>query len=416
MERSALHPLAAAPGRAVAVDLAASPDRPLAVPRWLAVRLAALAVASAAVLAVAAGVAPERAWPMVLLVGQYGVGLGLAGIFFVALQYATGAGWSVALRRVPEAMASLLAWGGLAVLALLLVHPEVYPWAAEGALGDEPSYAFKRFWLDQPCFTVRSVLYLALWGAFTAAILRHSRRQDVDGEAAHTRRNVRLSIAFLVVFAVTVWLSSFDWLMSLDPHWYSTIFGVYNFAGLFSAGLAMIIVVSVLLRRLGPRRVGPLAGVVNDAHFHDLGKLLFAFTTFWMYVAFSQYMLIWYANIHEETAYFARRMQGLWEPLFLLNIALNWVVPFGVLLPRGTKRAPRVLVKVAIAVLAGRFLDLYLMIEPEFHPQGPVFGPVEVAAAVLVAAGSLLAVLWALGRAPLVPLHDPLFARSLRHH
>lgn len=367
---------------------------------------------AAVILALGVVSAPARAWAMLLVVSQFVVGLGLAGLFFVALQYATSAGWSVALRRVPEAVTALLPWGAGLVLLVVLAAPGLYAWGGEAELAG----AFRRLWLGRGFFLVRAVAYIAAWLVFGVAIVRTSRRQDHDGELRHTRRNVRLSVAFLPVFALTVWLASYDWLMSLDPGWYSTIFGVYNFASLFSSGLAAIVVVTVLLQTLGPRRTGPLAGVVSQAHLHDLGKLLFGFTTFWMYIWFSQYMLIWYANIPEEAAYYVSRVHGLWGPLLVLNIALNWVVPFVVLLPRDSKRAPRVMVKVALTVLAGRFLDLYLMVVPGSSPEHPVLGVWELAAVVLVSAGCLWVVLRALARAPVVPVGDPLLAESLGHH
>jgi hypothetical protein len=271
-------------------------------------------------------------------------------------------------------------------------------------------------WLSRPFFLVRAAVYLATWMLFSTAIVRNSRRQDSDGNVEHTRRNVRLSIGFMPVFAITVCLASFDWIMSLEPAWSSTIFGVYNFAGLFSAGLACIIVLVVLLQNLGPRGMGPLHGQVSADQLHDLGKLLFGFCTFWMYIWFSQYMLIWYANIPEETTYYVARLHGLWEPLFLLNVCLNWVVPFLVLLSRGTKRASSVVVKVAIAVLVGRFLDLYLMVIPPFAGASPVFGVWEIGPLLLGGALLALVVLRTLAKAPIIPVHDPMLSTSAPHH
>jgi len=342
MERSLVRPLAAAPADATGV--VAVRAHALTLPAAFARRLA-MAAALGAAIAVAGGlVAPERAWAGLLVAALHVLGLGLGGLFFVAIGYATGATWSVALRRVPEALTALIPLGGAAVAAVLLLHPALYPWASGATHLDGPALAFKAAWLSRPFFLLRAAVYIALWLAFARAIVSTSLRQDADGDAALTARNVRLSIGFLVCFALTVWLASYDWIMSLEPHWYSTIFGVYNFAGLFSSGLAGIIVLVVALQRLGPRQVGPLHGVVTDEHLHDLGKLLFGFSTFWMYIHFSQYMLIWYANIPEETVYFVTRLEGLWEPLFLLNVALNWVVPFAVLLARprrGGGRRPR---------------------------------------------------------------------------
>ena len=304
--------------------------------------------------------APDRMWASWLLLSHYGLGLGLAGLCFVAIAYATGASWSVAIRRVPEALAGTVPFAVLAMAVVLVARPGLYSWTTGivGA-GSDATLAFKRFWLDRPFFLARGAFYALTWTMFALAIRRRSRRQDDDHDSRWTRANIRLSAAFLVVFAVTFTLASFDWLMSLEPGWYSTIFGVYNFAGLFLSGLAATIVVALWLER-----VGPLRGILTAEHLHDLGKLLFAFSTFWMYIWFSQYMLIWYTNIPAEAAYFSRRMNGGWLVLSLLNVALNWVVPFFALIRRDVKRDRALLGAVCVVVLAGRWVDLYLMIFP----------------------------------------------------
>jgi hypothetical protein len=365
-------------------------------------------------LAILAGVlfAPERIWPSLLLATVFLLSTALAGAFFVALQYVTGSRWSVALRRVPETMALLLPAAGAALLLLLLARPSLYPWAGAHADGHAALEGFKALWLNRPFFLVRAALYLGVWIGLALAIIRTSRRQDVDGVLVHTDRNERLSAVFIVVFALTFWLAAFDWIMSLEPHWHSTIFGVYNFAGMFLGGLATIIVLAVWLVRLGPLR-----GVLTADHLHDLGRLLFAFSTFWAYIWFSQYMLIWYANFPEETAYYVRRLHGAWQPLFLLNFFLNWVVPFFVLLLRASKRSATTLVRVAVIILVGRWLDLYLMIVPP-HAGRPPFGVWEIGPVVAAVALGLLAFLHYLRQAPTIPLRDPFLAESLAgaHH
>ncbi len=351
--------------------------------------------------------APVRAWANLLLVGYYLLGLALAAMVFIALQYVSGAGWSAALRRVPEGMTRALPYGAAGVGLVLLLRSSLYPWVRH--LHD--ATGFRRAWLSYPFFAGRSALYIALWLLFTWLVVRTSRRQDQDPDPAHTRRNVTLSAAFLVVFAITFWLASFDWIMSLEPRWYSTIFGIYNFAGLFSSGLAAIIVLTIVLQRLGP-----LDGVLSCAHLHDLGKLLFAFSTFWMYIWFSQYMLIWYANIPEEAAYYVRRIQGTWMPLFLLNMVLNWAIPFLALLPARAKKNPGVLLKVAVIVLLGRWLDLYLMILPPVSGTHPEISAWEIGAAMGMVGLFGLVFFRAMRAANVVPVNDPYLAESLAVH
>ena len=370
-----------------------------------------LAAIGAAVAAVGAGLAPDRMWASWLLVGWYAVGLGLAGLCFVAIHYTAGASWSVPIRRVPEALAGTLLFAAAILGIAFMARPEMYPWMS-GALGParDGAMAFKRFWLSWPFFLTRAAVYLVIWIAFASAIRRASQRQDGDGDPRWTRRNVRLSAAFLVVFAVTFTLASVDWIMSLEPLWFSTIFAVYNFAGLFQSGLAAIILVALWLERRGP-----LQGVLRDEHLHDLGKLLFAFSIFWMYIWFSQYMLIWYTNITEETAYIVRRVHGFWLVLFLANAGLNWLVPFAVLLRRDTKRRRATLGLVAVIVLVGRWLDVYLMIFPSVTGDVPSIGLWEIGLTAGGIGGFGLVLAWILRGAPAVPIADPQLADSLQY-
>ncbi|HWQ55736.1 MAG TPA: hypothetical protein VN442_18765 [Bryobacteraceae bacterium] len=349
--------------------------------------------------------APERAWASLLMAGYLLTGFGLAGVVFVATQYASGAGWSTAFRRVPEAMAAILPFGAAALTAVLLAYPSLYPWTAHA-----PHPGFQQLWLNRPFFLVRAAIYIAVWVSFALLMVRTSRRQDVDGAVASTRRNVRLSVLFLAAFAVTFSLASFDWVMSLEPAWASTIFGIYNFAGMFSGGLALLIVLVIWMRYSGPLR-----DFVNEEHLHDLGKLLFAFSTFWMYIWFSQYMLIWYANIGEETAYYVARLRNAWGPLFLLNMSLNWAIPFAVLLPRAPKRSARSLGRVAAVVLAGRILDVYLMIAPPVYGANPKVGVWEVGMLAGAAGVLVLAFYRSARQAAPVPLKDPYLEESLRY-
>jgi len=306
-------------------------------------------------------------------------------------------------------MSAALPYGAGVVLFLLAFGSSLYPWTQAGSHAS--AFAFKHAWLSFPFWLVRAVGYLAVWILFAVAIIRTSRRQDLDGNISHTLKANRLSVAFLLLFALTFWLASVDWIMSLEPMWFSTIFGVYNFAGMFSSGLAVVI---ILLHWLGKH--APLRDFVNKEHFHDLGKLLFGFTTFWMYIWFSQYMLIWYANIPEETSYYITRTQGWWLPLFVLNMLLNWAIPFAVLLPRGPKRDSSRLVKVAWVVMAGRVLDIYLLIVPATAGAIPVLGLWEIAPVCAAGAVFLLAFLRAIRQSPQVPHRDPYLAESLHYH
>jgi len=373
-------------------------------------RFQVLALIGATTLVAGLFFASQRTWLNLLLISYYLVGLAMAGMVWIAIQYVSGAHWSTALRRVPEAMAGLLPFGALGILSVLLLHSSLYPWTA-GLHIDAEAPGFKLMWLSLPFFRIRALVYLLGWLGFSWAMLRISRQQDSDGDMGYTRRSAALAALFLVFFGITFWLASFDWIMSLEPEWYSTIFGFYNFAGAFLSGLATL---TLLLIRL--REATALKDVIRDEHLHDVGKLLFAFSTFWAYLWFSQYMLIWYANLPDETVYYVRRLQGFWQPLFVLNLFLNWVVPFFALLPKMNKQRVGILVRVSIVLLVGRWLDLYLMIMPSFSGGKPHFGVWELGLVAGLVGVFGLGFFAALRRAPLVPLRDPYLEESLHYH
>jgi hypothetical protein len=371
--------------------------------------LAAVAAIGGVILLIGLGIAPGRAWPDLLLGSFAMVCLGLSGIFFVALQYASGAVWSIPLRRVGEALAAALPIGGLGILAVLLVHPSIYPWYGHSEIVTEGWAGFKSAWLSYPFFLVRAVIYLAAWLGFSWEIRRNSHRQDREGGYELSRKNTRLSVAFMVVFGVTFWLASTDWVMSLEPNWASTIFGLYHFSGMFLSGLATIALFAIALRAIGPLR----HGVSND-QFLDLGRLIVAFATFWAYIWFSQYMLIWYANLTEETPYMVLRTSSGWGKLFVVNLLLNWTLPFLLLLPRKNKINPRTLATASTIVLLGRVCDLYLMIIPPFSAASPRPVIWDFAALSVVAAGLVLVTMRSFFASEPIPVGDPLLSPSMQ--
>jgi hypothetical protein len=344
-------------------------------------RLAPLVLGGIA-LAIGCAVAPARMWANLMLTTFLLVGMGLGGLLFLALADVTGARWSNSIRPLAAALGRTLPWTAALLFVVLLAGLGNYPWMHEDLAAHRPTFWFKAAWLEPRFFVVRTVLYLAIWVALAAALVggRQRRAQDAMGEHGRSRR----SAGFLVLFAFTFWLATTDWIMSLEPEWYSTIFAVYHFSGVLVGSLAAITLLAIWRSPAGSQ------SVTRD-QLHDLGKLLFGFSSFWMYLWFSQYMLIWYTNIPEETFYYVRRTQGTWQPLFVLNFALNWAIPFFVLLPRAAKRSPSVLLKVSIILLAGRWLDLYLAFAPPLA-ETPAFGFSEVGALLvaLTAAGMLL--------------------------
>jgi hypothetical protein len=329
--------------------------------------------------------APQQTWANLLLVSLYLLGLGTGGLVWLSLHDLTGARWSDSLKPIRQAMSAVLPVAAVGLLAVLICRPSLYAWTS-AAFAEEPGPPMRHIWLNRPFFLARAVAYLAMWVGFAAAFLRMFRAQESANDAALARRRVAFAAAFLVVFGITCWLASLDWIMSLEPRWTSTIFGVYNFGGLFLSSLAATIVLVAWKGSKCP---------VNASQLHDLGTLLFAFSSFWMYLWFCQYWLIWYVNNPEETIYYVRRSHDNWPVLVVLNLILNWGIPFGILLVRSARRNSHVLGSVALVVLMGRWLDLFLMIFPSQPNAMRGFGAIEIGL-VLGAAGVFL---WTISRA-----------------
>jgi hypothetical protein len=303
-------------------------------------------------------------WANLLHVSYYLLGIGLGGGVLLALFSVTGARWSTLIEPVAAKLTYLLPVGAAGAAIVLVAHPTLYPWARLDWQGDVDS-SFQSLWLSRPFFLLRSLAYLALWLVMTFQLVRVAQKSGW-----HAGKAVARSAAFLVVFALTCWLSSVDWIMSLEPRWSSTIFGVYHFSGMFLGVLAAVIVLALWFDHRGL-----LGGRLSRDHLRDLGTLLFSFSSFWMYIWFSQYLLIWYVNNPEETEYFILRQSEVWQPVFFANLILNWAVPFLVLLFRRAKESPTILLIVALCLLAGRWLDLYLMILPPVAGTSSAFGP-----------------------------------------
>ena len=326
-------------------------------------------------------VAPDDVWPNILLSGFFLLGIGLAGGFLVAVHDVSNGRWLGPVRRIACGFTRLVLPGWLVVFAAIVLG-----WSH--LYGDHHLAGFKALWLDRTFVTARAIIYMLAWLG-SLRLLRRVAPASSPAVAAASRRGRRAAATvarpaapYLVIFAFTVWLASVDWIMALEPEWSSTIFGVYHFAGLFTAGLAAIVVVAVNRSRSD-------AAITSD-HLHDLGKLLFAFSTFWMYIWFSQGMLIWYGNLAEETGFYARRAYGNWGVLFWATVVLMWALPFLVLLPENTKRNRTILSRIAVAILIGHWLDLYVAIIPA-HTPAPHLTGWELA----LALGAFAAVGWA---------------------
>ena len=316
------------------------------------------------------------------------------------------------MRRLPEAMTAWLVPGGLLTLAVGLGAGSLYHWSHREAVVKDALLSHKAPFLNMNMFYALVAVSLLLWVVFAAAIVGGSRRQDREGGSALTSRGNALSALFLVVFALTISVVSFYLLMSLDAHWFSTMFAVLVFTDVVQTGLAFVAVMAGLLLASGQ-----LKGFVNENHIHSLGKMLFASTGFWAYIYFCQFMLIWYANLPEETVYFLKRAGNGWLPYFLLLPVLKFVLPFLLLVPRDAKRQARKLVPVALLILFAQFWELYLMVGPSVghgHEAAQAHLPVVELAVTLGFVGLFTLVFgWTLSRHGAVPLKDPALAECM---
>ena len=376
--------------------------------------VAALAGAAALALAFTRGDAP-LAWSSYLIGAFYALGLGIFGAAWLAILYLARGTWSVTMRRIPEAMTAWLLPGGILAVAVLSGAHSLYHWSHADVVAQDELLTHKAPFLNVTMFTVLVTVSLALWVLFAAALVRTSHAQDREGGVAPSLRNRAISAIFLVVFAFTFSIVSFYFLLSLDAHWFSTMFAVVTFTDIMQTGTAFVAVVAGLMVINGK-----LPGFLNENHLHSLGKMVFAWTGFWAYIYFCQHMLIWYANIPEETIYFIRRMENGWLPYLLLLPVLKFVVPFLLLVPREAKRNPKRLVPVAVLILFAQFWELYVMVGPAIgHGEEAAHGHLPIIEFVVTLGFVGLFTLvfgWFLRRHDPVPLKDPAIGVCLEYH
>ena len=312
-----------------------------------------LAVVGAAQLAIFGTRHAERLFAAWLVAFVFFLTIALGCLYFVLIHTAMQGSWGVVVRRVAENAAATLPLFAVLFLPVAFGMHSLYHWSDPEAMAHDALLRFKQPYLNQPFFFARAAFYFAVWSGIALWFRRQSRLQDEVRDAAAATRLSRYSGALLIPLALTTTFAAFDWLMSLAPHWYSTIFGVYVFAGALVSGFAFVSIAAVALRRAG------LLPALSSEHLHDLGKLLFAFTVFWAYIAFSQFFLIWYGNIPEETIWYRIRLAGGFK---LVTIALavgHFALPFFFLLPRAIKRNAATLVMAAVWLLAMHFVDVY---------------------------------------------------------
>jgi hypothetical protein len=353
----------------------------------------------------------ERAWTSYLVSFFYFSCLGLGGLFFAAIQHLTKAGWSTSIRRYAEAMTSFIPFILVGGLVLLLGATSLFPWTSKEVIESSSLIAAKTSYLNIPFLAVRIIVCCLGWFAFKWFIVGNSLNQDQSGDHQLTLKNVGLSIAFVLFFALSFSFFSVDLLMSLLPTWYSTIFGIYCFAGLFQATFAVLALMIIFIKR-----AGFVKGYVTVEHLHDIVKFMKGFTVFWAYIAFSQFMLIWYANIPEETEYYIMRSQNGWLAISFLLLIFRFIVPFIALLPRGLKRNENHVIAVSVLVLVMQYLDIYWMVYPNFNGGTLKFGLLEIGLFLGFLGIFLLGVTSFFKKYSMVALKDPRLHEAINHH
>ncbi len=348
---------------------------------------------------------PERFWANWILWFLFFLTTGLGCLFLVALEHTVGARWSVPLRRVPERLAGLVIFAAPLALLALLSLPVLYPWTDPETLKN-PLVGGKAAWLNVPFFSLRTIACLILWLLAYRVFVGGSIRQDRDRDPGFNLRARRFAPVFMVLFGITLTIAAFDWISSMEPEWYSDIFGVYIFAGSFLAGLSATTLAVLRLKDQGR------LDAVQSGHVYNLGGFLFAFTVFWSYIGFAQYMLMWYANIPEEVFWYKERLEGAWGPLLLALALLHFLIPFFVLIPRDSKSDPRLLRRTAALMLFAHWLDLYWMIFPVLGHR-PVFGWPEISFGVLFLPAGMLWIRRSMKRGEDMPVGDSQLRRGL---
>jgi hypothetical protein len=348
----------------------------------------------------------SRLWANILLNNQFFLGLSLGAAFFLAVHRIALSGWHTALQRLPEAMTTFLPVAFILMLLIYFGMHHLYGWADNNV--SDKVIEGKRAWLNIPFFFIRLIIYFTGWIVFTWLMKKNSTALITSADLKYDNRRKIFAGLFLVFYAITVSSSSWDWIMSLDDHWFSTIFGWYVLIGMFVTSLAFIILLIWLLKRQGYLKY------IRRDHIHDLAILLFAFSIFWTYEWFSQYELIWYGHLPEETSYYITRVYHF-RVIFFINLGVNFLVPFFGLITFKSKRQIGWVALIAAVVLMGHWLDYWLMIMPATAGDKATIGALEICLTILYACLFIFILFRSLSKGSLVVKNDPYLEESLNY-
>ena len=341
------------------------------------------------------------------------VSIGLGSLFLIALEYIAGADWSTPIRRIPEFFAGVLPLLFILVIPLLVFNHDLFHWAHEEAVAEDKILQGKAPYLNITFFVIRTFVFIGLWSLFYWVMTRNSRKQDQSKDQKLTTKNIRLAAIFIPVFALSITFTAIDFMMSLEPHWFSTIFGVYFFSGTVVAALAAITFVIVKLKEKDY-----FSPWMNDDHLFSLGALLFEFINFWAYIALSQFLLIWYADLPEETFWFLTRWEGGWVFFSIGLIVIHFLVPYFALLTQPSKMNPKRLKFIAVWLLFAHLFDLFWLIMPNMGSMktGYTFSWIDLVFPIAGIGIVILVFNYKTKKDNLIPIGDPKLKRGIDFH
>jgi len=348
-----------------------------------------------------------------LIAFSFMISIGVGALFLVALEYVAGADWSVPIRRIVEFFAATIPLLAILVIPLLFNVGELFHWSHLDIVAEDKVLQGKAPYLNVPFFIIRVFVLISIWSLFYFFFIKNSKKQDTTKDQKLTTINIRLSAVFIPIFAISITISSVDWLMSVAPHWFSTIFGVYFFAGTVVAALAAVTLATVLLKENGY-----LHPALTNDHLYSLGALLFAFVNFWGYIAFSQFLLIWYADLPEETSWFLQKWQGSWAIFSIGLIIIQFVVPYVALLTQPSKMDPKKLKFISVWLLFAHLYDIFWLVMPATDQlsDGYFFSWIDFVFPIAVVGLVILVFNFKAKKENFMPIGDPKFKRGLDFH